>query len=90
VNDLLRDIGVTLRGVSSELQRILAQQEVAQTGSTYVIQVLFAGGRTGFQRLDDLVLALVESRLVGFLLLQRNQDFVLDTRAVELLDLCVG
>ena len=64
VDDLLRHLAVARVSVSPQVQRVLAEQVVFDALHPAVVQVLLALGGIGLERLDDLVLALVQGRSV--------------------------
>ena len=71
-------------GVGAQVQRVFAEQVVFEALHAAIVQVLLALGGIGLERLDDLVLALVQGLLGGLLDVERDQQFVVGRRAVAL------
>src|SRR5208337_2664364 len=84
--DLLGDRSVALRGVHTQVHRILLQKILLQSWCAAVIQVLLAliAGILRLEGLDDGVLAFVERGLAGFLNSKIDQHFVVGGRAETL------
>ena len=76
VHDGAGDLAVLGRRIGAEVERIGLEQIILQRGVADVVEIGLAGFGVGLQRLDDVLLALIERLLAGLADIERDEQFI--------------